>query len=1006
MVLNINATAQTLVASYPFNGNANDATGNGNNGVVTGATLTTDRFGNANSAYSFNGSSNFIQVANSASLQLGSQFTIAAWSKLSAYNMGNYQGNFILSKGSDVANAMSFNLQVGEIDNNINPDPNGYKRLIFFNNPTGAAPYAEDGDIVVAPQIELNKWYYTVASVNGNVMKVYVNGSLVETKTFAATLNASNALDLFIGRQNLSGEPAYWWNGSLDDIKIYNGALTDAQVADSFATQSLVASYPFNGNANDASGNGHNATTTNATLTTDRFGNANSAYLFNGTSNYIQVPDAVDLRFTGPFTINAWVQPAGFYSADCQGNTIIQKGGYLSQNAFNLGYGDNILDGGNCSAYNPNKETFFGSYDVDPDGAGPMPITQYYSYDPNIVQLNKWYMVTEVYDGTNIKFYTNGKLQGSNTVTSGGGSPNTNDIFIGKFGTGDGSHPYWLNGKIDDISLYNGALSDAQIFDTYVNDLKKPGSGNAIQLTGTGSLATSPYINLGSGFDFGTQPFTYETWVKRDVISTTLNNYGKALLVGDNNGSWGIGIINDNTLFFTKVGVNFVASTGTIADTKWHHVAVVYTGTQVEFFIDGIAAGNPAYFDNFSNNSGNYFIGPRQSFGNSNGDGTLDGQIDETRIWRNVALSQTEIRDWMCKKITSAHPAYANLFAYYRLDEGSGTSTYRVGGHPGTLVNSPTWVTSGASFGDASAYDYTNATKTATLNASTGETFTVTNSTGAPDGLQIYRVDTIPNTTAGANSGVNNKYFGVFQVNGTSPTYTAVYNYNGNPLINHESDLRLFKRADNSITSWTDCGATLNTTSKTLTTTGQSTEYILGVVSGTLPVTLINFSGYKENATVKLNWQSENEINFSGYEIEKSTDGLSFHSIGSSTALHSAGINNYSFIDNTPVAGNNFYRLKQINADGKFTDSKIIKIDFSKKLSITILPNPAHNYININTSSVIQEVRLINLSGKLIDRWTNISGTSALDISKVASGVYILKIIASNEVQSQKLIKE
>lgn len=55
IVLNINTSAQTLVASYPFNGNANDASGNGNNATVNGATLTTDRFGNANSAYSFNG---------------------------------------------------------------------------------------------------------------------------------------------------------------------------------------------------------------------------------------------------------------------------------------------------------------------------------------------------------------------------------------------------------------------------------------------------------------------------------------------------------------------------------------------------------------------------------------------------------------------------------------------------------------------------------------------------------------------------------------------------------------------------------------------------------------------------------------------------------------------------------------------------------------------------------------------------------------------------------------
>lgn len=63
------ALADGLVAHYKFDGNANDSSGNGNNGVVHGATLTTDRFGNANSAYKFDGEDDWIQVPNSTSLQ-------------------------------------------------------------------------------------------------------------------------------------------------------------------------------------------------------------------------------------------------------------------------------------------------------------------------------------------------------------------------------------------------------------------------------------------------------------------------------------------------------------------------------------------------------------------------------------------------------------------------------------------------------------------------------------------------------------------------------------------------------------------------------------------------------------------------------------------------------------------------------------------------------------------------------------------------------------------------
>jgi hypothetical protein len=536
---------------------------------------------------------------------------------------------------------------------------------------------------------------------------------------------------------------------------------------------------------------------------------------------------------------------------------------------------------------------------------------------------------------------------------------------------------------------------------------KKPGSGNALQFYGTGSLATSPYVNLGSGFDFGSQPFTYETWLKRDTIETTQNNYGKGLIIGDMNNSWGVGILNDNTVFFTKIGVNFVQSTGTIADTNWHHVAVVYTGTQMQFYIDGVLSGSPAYTDAFNNTTGNYFIGARQSFGNANGDQTLGGKIDETRIWSNVALTQTEIRDWMCKKVTSAHPAYNNLFAYFRFDEGTGDTSYSADGRISSLVNSPTWVTSGASIGDTSAYDYTNTTKTAKIMAS-GESFTVTNTTGTPAGLQVYRVDTIPNTTNGANSGENNKYFGVFQVGGIAPTYSAVYNYTGNPLYNANYDylLALYKRHNNSDVAWVNSGAILNTTNKTLTAIGQSTEYILGVTASTLPITLINFAALKENAAVQLSWQSENEINFSKFEVERSSDGLSFVSIGSVNALHGSATNSYSLTDNAPSIGYNFYRLKQINSDGQFTYSKIIKIDFSKQLLISITPNPAKNYITVTTSDVIKELRLISLDGKMVNRWSNVSGTSTLDISNIAAGVYILKMITATEMQSQKIVKQ
>ena len=68
-----------LVGYWPFNGNANDESGTGNNGTVNGATLTTDRFGNANSAYNFNGSSEFIEVTHNSSLTFTTGVSFSFW---------------------------------------------------------------------------------------------------------------------------------------------------------------------------------------------------------------------------------------------------------------------------------------------------------------------------------------------------------------------------------------------------------------------------------------------------------------------------------------------------------------------------------------------------------------------------------------------------------------------------------------------------------------------------------------------------------------------------------------------------------------------------------------------------------------------------------------------------------------------------------------------------------------------------------------------------------------
>src|SRR5258705_7116753 len=117
----------------------------------------------------------------------------------------------------------------------------------------------------------------------------------------------------------------------------------------------LMAYYPFTGNANDVSGNNNNPVFNNATLTADRFGNPNSAYSFNGTSNYMRIPNSATLNYNTQMSVTAWVKVAGFYQGPCHGNSILvkedvggQAGNYL------LFFDDNgFTNGQNCAIPTP-----------------------------------------------------------------------------------------------------------------------------------------------------------------------------------------------------------------------------------------------------------------------------------------------------------------------------------------------------------------------------------------------------------------------------------------------------------------------------------------------------------------------------------------------------------------------------------------------------------------------------------------------------------------------------
>ena len=218
----------------------------------------------------------------------------------------------------------------------------------------------------------------------------------------------------------------------------------------------LVAYYNFNnGNLNDSSGYNNNIIFSNAVKTTDRFGRANNAYLFDGSNAYMKVANSASLNPSGAITLMATFKINGFYSANCVNNQLFGKGWYDFINGF---YVLRFYSTVGCqNTVDTSKEQLYGNYgDLSGRTGG---------YDNSFVHSNIWYNVVYTVDGGVSKLYVNGVLKSTTSAVSTTFSANSQELFIGKHG--DPQYPYYFNGVIDEIRIYNKALCAAAVTQLY-----------------------------------------------------------------------------------------------------------------------------------------------------------------------------------------------------------------------------------------------------------------------------------------------------------------------------------------------------------------------------------------------------------------------------------------------------------------------------------------------------------------------------------------------------------
>ena len=230
LLLAPNMAFADLIAQYSFTGNANDESGYGNDGTVYGATLTEDRFGNTNSAYSFDGLNDYIFIASPLPeiLSPTESLSISVWVKADQYGNSSYSsivGGIVAAQYDHDYTGYSVMLDYRESAHG------GVQGGVHFQLGEGSDWWTTGSQGTTATAIDLNEWTHIVAVADvDDIYKVYFNGVLVSEWTAGTSIDYGNWNNLRIGDNENGGGDNRSFDGAIDDINIFNHALTEAEI--------------------------------------------------------------------------------------------------------------------------------------------------------------------------------------------------------------------------------------------------------------------------------------------------------------------------------------------------------------------------------------------------------------------------------------------------------------------------------------------------------------------------------------------------------------------------------------------------------------------------------------------------------------------------------------------------------------------------------------------------------------------------------------------------------
>ncbi|MDX2305579.1 MAG: LamG-like jellyroll fold domain-containing protein [Microscillaceae bacterium] len=854
------------------------------------------------------------------------------------------------------------------------------EELALIINPNGSILFdTEDISQTSIPGvIQAGRWYHLFGSKNSGDLTCWVNGVLIswQSSAFETVTDKTQAVTLGTCRNNTLN-----FSGQIDEAVLWTGVITDIDIIRSWMCKSIDGNHP----------------NVNSILFYYRFDELVNSEILDFSRNNFK-----------PALIN------------------------------NPGFGQSGAALGDESVYN------YTSLDTTLSGRfGELIRVNNLSGTPDGFHI---YRVDQSPDSLNTDLSQLDSLQFWGVFVAGGANP-TYDFsynFVGNPQAGDenqnrlaqrddNSIPNWSNtlsvpNKQTNTLVLNDNLRGEYIlgFDEASGTGKGPGSYQSIQYDGS-----DDYLDYGTTVNMGTSDFSWEVWFRVDdfsnqstqrVISKGIGtlatpvNTGFALLIQDGAGN------TFNAVFQIQDAGNplvEVIETG-LLEGEWYHLCGRRSGAEISLYVNGILAGtaNTGVVYNVDNNASlalGAFIEPGSATN------FFKGKIDEFRLW-NTAVDPVNLQNWLCKKLNPSHPQYADLISYHRFDQVSGLNSPDRAGIYNALLSTeagvePLWGFSGAPLGDSVVVNFSSPSNLQM--SSERSDFSLSAITGAPQGVLIYRVDEEAQGSVVPNDifFLDPEYYGVFA---SSPmTYTATLDYSKNPYFIIESELRLLHRDNGESLAWTDDEGQPNysqdVNTNIFTITGLTgTEFVLSGEDGALPISLIRFDARPyDDRSVILEWSTAAEVNNQYFELERSTDGLRFDPIG---RIDGAGNSNqvldYEFIDREPLPGLNYYRLRQVDIDGRFSFSniRVILWENTPTQGLLLYPNPSTEKVILELAHALPKTTnlfVYDQRGQLILKQTLEEGQSRyqLDIQQLSAGVYLLEFFDGNRVLKIKLIK-